>query len=141
MTDSTDLRLIRLLQENAHRSSEALAKQLEVSSATVRRRIQTLIQKGIIRIVARADPSKIGYAVRAVCAFDIEHAHLDSVLEALNNRTEVHWLSAVSGRFDAIAVVWATSTDELYKLLDEMGRIEGIKNMETFICLYVRKNA
>ena len=129
------------MQENAHQSSEALAKRLGVSSATIRRRIQTLLQKEIIRIVARPDPPKIGYAIRAVCAFDIEHEKLQPVLETLNNRPEVHWLAAVSGRFDVMAVVWTTSTDELFKQLDEIGRIEGIKNIETFVCLHVRKSA
>lgn len=141
MTDSIDRRLIQLLQENAHQSSEALAKRLGVSSSTIRRRIKILIQKEIIRIVARPDPTKIGYAITAIIAFDIDHEKLEPVLEALNNRPDVHWLAVVSGRFDAMALVWATSTDELFKQLDEIGKIEGIKNMETFIRLHVRKRA
>ncbi len=141
MTDSIDRRLIQLLQENAHQSSEALAKRLGVSSSTIRRRIKTLIQKEIIRIVARPDPAKIGYAIVAISAFDIEHDKLQPVLETLNNIPDIHWLAAISGRFDAIAEIWATSTDELFKQLDDIGKIEGIKNIETFICLYVRKRA
>ena len=140
MTDSIDRRLIQLLQENAHQSSEVLAKRLGVSSSTIRRRIKTLIQKEVIRIVARPDPTKIGYAIMAISAFDIEHGNLQPVLETLNNRPDIHWLAAVSGRFDAMASVWATSTDELFKRLDEIGKIEGIKNIETFICLHVRKS-
>ena len=139
MSDSIDGRLIQLLQENAHQSSEALAKRLGVSSSTIRRRIQTLIQKEIIRIVARPDPTKIGYAITAIIAFDIDHENLESALETLNNRPDVHWLVAVSGRFDAMALIWAISTDGLFKQLDEIGKIEGIKNMETFIRLHVRK--
>ncbi len=140
MTDSIDRRLIQLLQENAHQSSEVLAKRLGVSSSTIRRRIKTLIQKEIIRIVARPDPTKIGYAIMAISAFDIEHENLQPVLDTLNNRPDIHWLAAVSGRFDVMASVWATSTDELFKQLDEIGKIEGIKNIETFVCLHVRKS-
>ena len=44
MTDSIDRRLIQLLWENAHKSSRVLAKQLSVSSSTIRRRIKTLLQ-------------------------------------------------------------------------------------------------
>ena len=117
-----------------------MAKKLGVSSSTIRRRIKTLIQKEIIWIVARPNPAKIGYAIRAISAFDIEHDKLQTVLETLNNIPEIHWLAAVSGRFDAMASVWATSTDELFKRLDEIGKIEGIKNIETFICLHVRKS-
>ena len=140
MTDSLDLRLIQLLQENAHQSSEALAKRLGVSSSTIRRRMNTLIQKKIIRIVARPEPTKIGYAIRAICAFDIEHKNLQPALETLNNRPDIHWLAAISGRFDIMASIWATSTDDLFKQLVEIGKIEGIKNIETFTCLHIRKH-
>ncbi len=139
MTDSIDRRLIELLQENAHRSSGALAKLLGVSSSTVRRRTKALVQKEVIRFVANPDPVKLGYTIMAISAFDIDHANLQPVLETLNNRADIHWLAAVSGRFDAMASVWATSTDELFKWLDEIGKIEGIKNIETFICLHIRK--
>ena len=139
MTANIDQRIIQLLQENAYQSSEALAKRLGVSSSTTRRRIKTLIQKEIIRIVARPDPTKIGYAITAIIAFDIDNGNLQPALESLNNRPDIHWLAAVSGRFDAMASVWATSTDELFKKLDEIGKIEGIKNSETFICLHIDK--
>ncbi len=86
MTDSIDRRLIQLLQENAHQSSEALAKRLGISSSAIRRRIKALIQKEVIRIVARPDPTKIGYTIMAISAFDIDHEKLQVVLEALNNR-------------------------------------------------------
>ena len=114
MTDSIDRRLIQLLQENAHQSSGVLGKQLGVSSSTIRRRIKTLLQKGIIRIVARPDPAGFGYAVRAISAFDIDHEKLEPVLEALSRRPDISWLAATSGRFDAMASIWAASNEELF---------------------------
>ena len=141
MTDSIDQRLIQLLQENAYQSSEALAKRLGVSSSTIRRRVQTLIQKEIIQIVARPDPAKLGYEIVAISAFDIDHKNLEATLEALNKRADIHWLAVTSGRFDALALIWATSTEELYRHLYEIAQIEGIKNVETFICLHVCKKS
>ncbi|MFC1986919.1 Lrp/AsnC family transcriptional regulator, partial [Chloroflexota bacterium] len=60
MLDSLDRRLIDLLQQDAHQPSKVLAKQLSVSSSTVRRRVKRLIQQGIIRIIAIPKPEKIG---------------------------------------------------------------------------------
>ena len=139
MIDSTDRSLIQLLQENARQSSEVLAKRLGISAASVRRRTGALIQKEIIRIVARPDPTKIGYTVRAIVALDLDHEELQAILEALSSRPEILFLAATTGRFDAMAEIWATSTDELYGRLKEIAKIEGIKNIETFICLHVRK--
>ena len=83
-----------------------------------------------IRITARPDPTELGYAFTAIIAFDIDNGNLQPALEALNNRPDIHWLAAVSGRFDVMATIWASSTDELFKQLDEIGKIEGIKNIE-----------
>ena len=140
MIDSVDRSLIQLLQENARQSSEALAKRLGVSAASVRRRIGALIQKGIIRIVARPDPTKIGYAVRAIIALDLEHEELHAVLEALNSKPEILFLATTTGRFDAMAEIWTTSTDNLYKLIHDIAQIKGIRNIETFICLHTQKS-
>ncbi len=83
---------------------------------------------------------KIGYAIVAICAFDIEHEKLQPVMETLSNMPDIHWIYTVSGRFDIMACIWSTSTDELYMQLHEIGKIEGVKNIETFICLHNGKS-
>ena len=141
MVDSLDKRLIELLEQDATVSSQVLANQLSLNSSTVRRRMQKLLRQGVIRIFARPEPSKIGLPLIALIAFDVDHEHLSSVIEMLNSRPEVKWLAATSGRFDLIAMVYSASTDELYTFIEkEIGKTEGIKNTETFICLYVRKS-
>ncbi|MFQ5874857.1 MAG: Lrp/AsnC family transcriptional regulator [Dehalococcoidia bacterium] len=61
MSDSLDEQLVHLLEWDARQSSEALAKQLQVSPSTVRRRIRKLMQSGILRTVAFVDPTKLGF--------------------------------------------------------------------------------
>ena len=56
-----DERLIQLLRENGRQSSNVLAKRLDVSSATVRRRIKNLVQSGVLRIVPVVDAGKAGF--------------------------------------------------------------------------------
>ena len=59
MIDSLDEQLITLLGEDASKSSKALAKQLNVSQATIRRRIKDLMNSGALRIVGVVEPEKI----------------------------------------------------------------------------------
>ena len=47
MTELLDERLIELLSQDARQGSEALAKRLNVSSSTVRRRISKLVNQGV----------------------------------------------------------------------------------------------
>ena len=46
----------------------------------------------------------------------------------------------MSGRFDAIALMWFSSTEQLYEFMErEVSKIEGIETTETFVCLHVEK--
>ena len=140
MTGLLDERLIELLSQDARQSSQTLAKQLNVSSSTVRRRISKLVKRGALRFAALAEPAEFGFYLRAIIAFDVEHDKVREVMELLSGRSEVKGLAATSGRFDVIALVWFTSTDGLFQFIEsEVSKMEGVRNTETFICLHVEK--
>ena len=140
MTDSLDVKLIQLLEKDARQSSETLAKQLKVSSATIRRRIKKLIQSGVLRIVALVDPQKVGFPLMAIIAFDIAHEKLDSVIQMLADRPEVKYASTTTGRFDILTLAQFRSTEELSDFVQkELSNIEGLRDTETFVCLRVKK--
>ena len=138
--DLLDKQLIDLLMQNAHISSAALAKQLNVSSSTVRRRVKSLLEQGIIRIIATPDLYKLGLPVVAFISFEVSHEKIKSVLNTLSGYPQVAWMAATSGMFNVRSVWWVSSTEELYRLLEsEIGKIDGITRIETSICLQIEK--
>ena len=140
MVDSLDEKLIKLLGKDAQQRSEVLAKQLGVSSSTIRRRIEKLVKNKVIRIVARPEPTKLNLPLRVIFGFDVAHDKLNYIADRLSSREEVRWLAVTSGRFDIIAIMWFPSTEELYRFLEkEVGTLEGVRNTETFISLHVEK--
>jgi len=140
MRDSLDKRLVELLSQDARQSSEALAKHLKVSSSTVRRRISKLVKRGTLRFAALAEPTELGFHLRALIAFNVAHEKLNEFTQALSSRPEVKGLAVTTGRFDVIALVWFTATDALLHFMqNEVSKIEGVRNSETFICLHVEK--
>ena len=60
-------------------------------------------------------------------------------MEIINQREDVQYLAVTSGRYDAMATVWASSNEELYTLLREFAGINGVRKLETFICLQTIK--
>ncbi len=86
MTGLLDERLIELLSQDARQSSQALAKQLNVSSSTIRRRISKLVKRGVLRFVALVEPAEVGFYLRAIIAFDVEHDKVREVMELLRGR-------------------------------------------------------
>ncbi len=64
--DGTDMRLLQLLQKNARVTNIEIAENLNTSEATVRRRINNLVDRGFIRgFSALLDFKKMGTAVKA----------------------------------------------------------------------------
>ncbi len=138
--DSIDEQIVKLLGRDARQNSEALAKQLNLSAATVRRRLRELIRNKSLRIVGVIDPTKFGLQVATVITLDVSHDKLASAMEWLANQPEIRWVSTTTGRYDIIAFGRFSSTDSLSKFLtDQLAEIEGVRNSETFLCLDVKK--
>lgn len=141
MVDQFDKELISLLEQDARQTSDKLAEQLSASPSTVRRRMGELIKRGAIRIVAIPEPKQIGVPLVAIVAFQILHEKLNSFVTTMGSRKDVKCLYVTSGRFDAIALMWFSSTEQLYDFMEsEAGKIEGIRATETFVCLHTEKS-
>ncbi|HEY78391.1 MAG TPA: Lrp/AsnC family transcriptional regulator [Dehalococcoidia bacterium] len=138
--NSIDEKLVRLLGRNAQQNSETLAKQLNVSAATVRRKLKKLIQSGSLRIVGVADPSEFGYPMGVVITLDMEHDKIEEAMRVLAKRPEIGWLSSTTGRYDIIAVGGFSSTEGLSHFLTrELAKLEGLRGSETFVVLDNKK--
>ena len=61
MVKEFDSRLISELSQGARQSSAELARKLNVSETTVRRRILRLEKDGILSFKVTVDPTKLGY--------------------------------------------------------------------------------
>ncbi|MFC1914974.1 Lrp/AsnC family transcriptional regulator [Chloroflexota bacterium] len=132
--------LIKLLAQDGRESTELLAKKLKVTPSTIRRRLNELIKKGLVRIIAVVDPKKVGYPLAAVVAYDVENDKLDSAMKLLASLPEVTWVSTTTGRFDIISIMRFDSTDGLNEFINKvMVKIEGLKDSETFVCLHEGK--
>jgi Lrp/AsnC family transcriptional regulator for asnA, asnC and gidA len=140
MLDSLDMEIMALLEADAHQTSENLAKHLSVSPSTVRRRLNRLLKQNVIRMVAIPMPKEIGFPLTAVVTFKLDHNKVKAFLKQLRDRKEVKCLFITSGRFDALALMWFTSTEDLYYFMENVvGEIDGVITTETFVCLHSEK--
>ena len=138
--NSTDKRIVQILGQDARQSSETLAKQLNLSAATVRRRLRRLFRSKLLRIVGVVDPADFGFPLCVVFALDVAHDRLESAVEALANRPEIRWVSITTGRFDVIAIARFRSTENLSEFVTKaLSQMEGVRDSETLICFGAKK--
>jgi Lrp/AsnC family transcriptional regulator, regulator for asnA, asnC and gidA len=139
--DKLDEEIVRLLGRDARQTSEQLAKKLDVSAATVRRRFRKMIRNDKLRVVGVVKPGDFGYPLSAVITLDVEHDKIEKVIATLSAKREIDWISTTTGRYDIIAGVRLKSIDALSDFVThELGSLEGLKDSETFICLNEKKD-
>ncbi|AZT84759.1 Lrp/AsnC family transcriptional regulator [Marinobacter sp. NP-4(2019)] len=139
MIGKQDQKLLLLLRQNARTSISDLARALHLSRSTVQNRLGRLESSGVIK----------GYSVQlgdAYAANQVE-AHVSiKVYQKLTARTnaslesisQVSQLFSVSGEYDLIAIVQAQSLEELSKVLDDIGNLEGVERTNSAVVLETR---
>ncbi|MBF8267400.1 MAG: transcription regulator [Dehalococcoidia bacterium] len=140
--DELDRKVIGILQQDGRASNAKIARQLEVSEGTIRRRLKRLIQDGAIQVLALPDPAKMGYATEAVVALQVDPGKLEAVAEELAKSPETLYVSVTTGALDIFAWVAVSSPEKLHSfLLTTIGNIPGVRRSETFVTLSVKKRA
>ncbi|MSQ25543.1 MAG: Lrp/AsnC family transcriptional regulator [Dehalococcoidia bacterium] len=137
--DETDRRIIALLQDDARQSNAAIARIIDVSEATVRRRIKIMVDNSTLTIRAVPNPVKFGLNTTAMIGIDVEPDKLETVANALKVRDEVGFLGVSTGRYDLVSWVQVRDLDELRLFLEVVSKIPGVRKTETLVLLDVKK--
>ena len=141
--DRLDIQIVSRLQEDGNATNANIAKSIlpsPVSEETVRRRLKRLMEDGYMKIVAIPDARKMGYESQVIIGLQVDADKVDDVADALSEMDEVSWVSVTTGSFDIFSWASVKSFDELSDFLrTRVGRIEGVKKMETFLTLESKK--
>ena len=138
--DSLDKQLVEILQENARVTNAALAGQLGVSEATVRRRIHKLLEKDVIRIRAVADPFKLGFAFIVIIGLGGEKPHLQEAEEYVCALPEARFVGVTMGSYDIMLEAWFRSREEMIHFMTEtLASVPGIGRSDSFQVIRLSK--
>jgi Lrp/AsnC family transcriptional regulator, regulator for asnA, asnC and gidA len=131
--DDIAKRIIELLQGDGRLSYSAIAKDVGLSEAAVRHRVQKLIEGGVIQIVAVTDAMQMGFARQAMIGIKIT-GDVQEVAAKLGAMDELDYIVITTGRFDILAELVATSDDELLDIISKrISTIDGVVTTETFV--------
>ncbi len=140
LVTDTDRAIIRLLQQDARMSYAELSRATGIPESTVRRRMDRLQQRGVIEFSMLADPSRLGYEVRAMIGLRVELHRLDEIAARLRAMNEVIFAAFLTGNFDIMVQVVVRSQDDLVEFLTKrLAPIEGVRSSETFVMPFVIK--
>ena len=137
--DEIDRQIISLLQRDGRRPYGAIAAEVGLSEAAVRRRVQRLRDSGVMQIVAITDPLQLGYGREALIGIRV-HGDVRLVADKIAAIEEANYVVMTAGSFDIIAEIIAVDDDALVHLLnDSIRSIPGVTEVETFLYLKLSK--
>jgi DNA-binding Lrp family transcriptional regulator len=135
MSDKDD-ELLGHLKLNARDSVAALARKLGVSRTTVQDRLKRLESTGVIAGYA----VKLGTSAKvpgfsAMITLGVEPRQQIAVAKTISTYPQVETLHTVSGKFDLVAVVKTPTSEDMDKLIDKIGMLPGVNDIETAVIL------
>lgn len=137
--DATDRALIHLLQTDGRRPYTQLAKEVGLSEAAVRQRVQRMLDNDTMQIVAVTDPLQLGLNRQAMVLIRV-NGDVREVADQLEQIEEVDYLVVTAGSVDLLAEVVVSDDDALFSLLnDKIRQIPGVLSTETITYLGLRK--
>ena len=106
----------------------------------MRTRFRRLEEAGILRILAFADPFKLGGSILALVIMRVEADAHERIAETLADWPEVTYVSSLLGRADLYAQVVCRDVESLWQLVGERLRtLDGVIETETMMEMKVHK--
>ena len=129
--DEKDRKIIEILEKNARTPFTQIAKEVGLSEGAVRKRVEALERKGVIRkYVAVVDPKKLGYNNVTILGLDVDPTKLLDIANEVAKIKAVRTVCLSTGDHMIMAEIWAKDGKELSEILaKKIGKIDGIKRL------------
>ena len=139
--DSVDCQMIQLLQKDGRISNIEIAKRIGISEATVRTRLNRLIEEEFIQIVAVSNPIKLGFDIVGNIRIHVDIKQMDKIIKQLKKLKPLWFIVQTTGGTGIDTEFVVKSLDELNELIfEKINKIDGIIKTETSLFLkYIKR--
>ncbi len=138
--DTTDIKILNLLQENARLTNVELSGKVNLSPSPCLARVRALEQGGIIsQYVTLLDPLKIGLGLSVFIQIGLERQverNLEDFQSKIASYPEVMECYLMTGDFDYLIRVVVADMAALERfILDKLTKIPGLSNIKSSFAL------
>ncbi|MFT4676278.1 MAG: DNA-binding Lrp family transcriptional regulator [Patiriisocius sp.] len=136
LMNAIDEKLLALLLENGRESTSSLARKLSISRSTVQSKISRLEQSGVIQgYSAQLGDEYASKLVSAHVLITVQQKQTAQTNIKLREIPQITALYAISGDYDLIAVVRTETTEQLSRILDAIGNLDGVERTNSSLIL------
>jgi Lrp/AsnC family transcriptional regulator, regulator for asnA, asnC and gidA len=137
LLDEVNLRILDILGRDASRPFVDIAKELEISDATVHIRVKRLQAAGILRkFTITTDNVLLGYDHLAFVGINLSKGSRDEVLVALSQLEEILELHEMYGQFDLLVKIRSRNLEEMRDIIaNKISKIPQITEAQSMMVL------
>ncbi|SEL41643.1 transcriptional regulator, AsnC family [Blastococcus sp. DSM 46786] len=137
--DDTSKAIIEQLQQNGRRAYATIGREVGLSEAAVRQRVQRLLDAGVMQIVAVTDPVQLGFALQAMIGIRAD-GDLTEIADKIGKLPEVDYVIITAGSFDILVEIVCEDEAHLLSVVTNGIRaLPGVRTTETFVYLKLAK--
>ncbi len=139
--DPIDVKILRFLSEDSRMPYSHIARSLNISDVAVKKRVEKLVQRGVIRAFRVAvDFRKLGY--KYVVFFEIkpDPSYANEVFSKIAHLPNVLETYLLVGDYPILAKAVVQTTDDIRNLSTVIGRMDGVLDMKTSVALDYAEN-
>ncbi len=136
--DEDDLKILRLLQEDARNTRERIAKKLKLSKSAVQYRIKKLEQAGIIEgYYAKINPARMGKEYLAITLVRAKYSpsYYSKLGQKLASLKGVWAVYFTFGDSDFVLLTRGIDREDLLRTIEQMTKLGGIERTSSQIVI------
>jgi len=138
--DDTDEEILKLLNEDTRKSLREIAKTLEKSPVTIKKHIDEMEEKGIIKNYGVSINYEIlGYDIIALIELTISKGKMLEVEKEIAHIPNVYGVYDITGTYDALILARFRSRSELSELVKNINSSPYVEHTNTHVILNVIK--
>jgi len=138
--DEVDRKILKILQKNSRTPLREISKKVGLVNSAVHVRIKKLKKRGIIKkFTVILNPEGLNLPLLAFVLIKASKGKYQEIAEELVKYPEILEVYEIIGKYDIILKVRTRNIKELDSLLNEVGDINGIKEISTGIVLKIQK--
>ena len=132
--DDVDRAIIEQLQADGRLPYTKLASAVGLSEAAVRQRVQRLIDRQVMQVVAVTNPLSLGLRRMAMIGVRTE-GDTTLIARALQEMDDIDYLVVTAGSFDFMCEVVVKDDAMLLEITNRIRTVPGVRSTESFIYL------
>lgn len=127
--DETDYKIIDFLREDSRETNMEIARRLNVSEGTIRKRIMNLVNSGIIRKFT----IETSLSIEGIVLIELDSRQASNTLKTLKSLySDIY---EFSGSIDVAVRISKNTIEELNMEVDKIRDLKGVVNTDTMVRL------